>query len=199
MVRVINLTALSLVGLLAGYLGLQFWRSDVAHPSASPPGEPGQGSAAVSDEAPPSPQPGLSQEPIRSRARSMQGSSLSVVGGLSPEDLRRLGVQLPPEALPAQRPTAVPLSGPSAGQPLEGPPAAGRFPPTVAKAAGGFRCLCGCPHNLAVCPCNQQPVGAVTMLTYLEKLLDQGKNGDAARQGMVDRYGERVVADSPRP
>jgi hypothetical protein len=76
----------------------------------------------------------------------------------------------------------------------EGPPTALQFSPEVREAAGRYRCLCGCSHTLDVCPCNDQPIGAGTMLTYLQKLLGRGLEGEALDTGMVDRYGERVLA-----
>ena len=47
-----------------------------------------------------------------------------------------------------------------------------------------------------MCACNEQPIGAFTMLTYLEKLLNEtpGADPSVVDQGMAERYGDQVVA-----
>jgi hypothetical protein len=74
-----------------------------------------------------------------------------------------------------------------------GPPVANRFPPDVGLAASQFMCLCGCGHRLDECPCNDQPIGAVTMLSYLQKVMRKNPDPEALSVEMVDRYGEQVL------
>ena len=46
-----------------------------------------------------------------------------------------------------------------------------------------FMCLCGCGHRLDECPCNDQPIGAVTMLSYLQKVLRENHGSRGAVGG----------------
>jgi hypothetical protein len=123
---------------------------------------------------------------------------------MSPEEAARLGVRGETGS-----PGATVWPGPDTGQadgapqPAggagsstfdDGPPTALQFSPDVREAARRYRCLCGCSHTLDACPCNDQPIGAGTMLAYLQKLLDRGLEGEELDAGMVDRYGERVLA-----
>ena len=183
-VRVLNLGGLIVLGLVAGYLLMAGWRQaapDTAAPPAAVPGAPSTTPPAGAPESP----AGASAPPPPT------GSSQTVVGGLSPEELARIqaGDSLG-EATAPPTVTGAPLAPGEIA-------AASRFPPTVQEAARRYRCLCGCGHDLASCPCNDQPIGAVTMLTSLQKLLDQGLAGEAADRAMVDRYGDHVLVAAP--
>ena len=129
---------------------------------------------------------------------------------MTPEEAARLGIRLPAEAPTAALnadltpPVAAPFVPPPAGivsvsgLEEEGPPIASGFSVEVQRAATRYLCLCGCPHGLAECPCRDQPIGAGTMLTYLEKQLRAGASGRALDAAMIDRYGERVIVPATR-
>jgi hypothetical protein len=127
---------------------------------------------------------------------------------MSPDELARLRQAAAPAAAPpaAGAPvvlptvpgrTALPADAPRGSMAGGAPPVSAQFPAPVQAAARRYLCLCGCPDDLAVCACNEQPIGALTMLTYLEKLVDEGKDAAAIDTGMVDRYGPRVLAAAP--
>lgn len=173
------------MGLVVGYLLVAGWRQ------IAPAGSLAQAPAARArtGSATPVPVGSSSFAPRRSA-----GSSATVIGGLSPQELARIqtGAAPPQTPLPGAAMAA-------AGAPLAPgeTPAAVAFPGPVQAAAQGYLCLCGCPHDLASCPCNDQPIGAVTMLTFLQRLLDQGLERAAADTAMVDRYGDRVLVAPP--
>lgn len=193
--RRIQLVALGLAGLLVGYLAVSLWPSSSAGDRRSPAAPSGvlEDDTGTGGALPP-----LPPDPRR------PGSSFSVVGGMSPEEVARLGVRTeedvsgtmmrpdtgagPPDGAPPA------VAGRAASPPREGPPIALQFSPDVREAARRYRCPCGCSHTLDVCPCNDQPIGAGTMLTYVQKLLERGLEGEDLDAGMVDRYGERVLA-----
>ena len=64
---------------------------------------------------------------------------------------------------------------------------------SVRAAAGRYFCLCGCDHVLDICPCNDQPVGAGTMLNHLQRIVAQNLADEEIDAAMVDRYGDRVL------
>ena len=158
----------------------------------------------------PEPEAAVVSQPPVPPPPAARGSSLSVVGGMTPEEASRLGIRLPEEAPPAglsadlTPPVAAPATPTPAGivsvSGLEGdgPPIASGFSVEVQQAATRYLCLCGCPHGLAECPCRDQPIGAGTMLTYLEKQLRAGASGRALDAAMIDRYGERVIVPGAR-
>jgi hypothetical protein len=169
---------LGAAGLIAGYIVISYWSSAPATP---PPSRP----AAAAEEGSGGALPPLPPDPRR------RGSSISVVGGLSPEEMARLGVQSPPGlAIPSDPVPEDPL--PEEGVPL-GPPIALQFSPEVREAARRYLCLCGRGRRLAECRCTDRPLGAETMLAYVEKLLNRGLAGARLDAGMVDRYGEHVL------
>lgn len=187
--RLIWLVALGVAGLLVGYLAVSLW------PSSS--GGDGRGPAISSGTSEDDTGTGGTLPPLPPDPRR-PGSSLSVVGGMSPEEAARLGVSTGPGAQGTMvRPE--PDAGQTAEAPAEplpfgeGPPIALQFSPDVREAARRYRCLGGCGHTLDACPCKDQPIGAGTMLTYLQKLMDRGLEGEELDAGMVDRYGERVL------
>jgi hypothetical protein len=120
-----------------------------------------------------------------------RGSSLTVVGGMSREELVQHGI------LP--EPPAGTAPGTGMRDERDGPPAALAFPEAVRAAAARYWCLCGCGHTLAECPCNEQPIGAVTMLSHLGRLLDSGLTGSELDAAMIDRYGPRVLVAADEP
>ena len=193
-----------LLGVVVGYLIMTGWKRldsgagpvapvETAKPEPSVSGiESEAGDSSASGALPP-------------LARERSGSSVSVVGGMSPEDLTRLQRELAGES--GETPAATPAVGdapltPAAGPPLAPgeTPASVLFPPEVREEARRYLCLCGCGHDLATCPCNDQPIGAVTMLTYLQKLMMQeGTDPDGVADGMIARYGERVILEQGTP
>ncbi|MFQ5718464.1 MAG: hypothetical protein ACE5IK_02845 [Acidobacteriota bacterium] len=185
-IRGVNLGGLSVIALVIGYLLVIGWQH-----FSSPSGPQRPAMAAPAPTAPatdPSPaSPATAPEALAASAPS-RGSSMSVVGGISPDELARIASGRP----------ATPTAGGAPPSIAGETPASAAFPPRVQQAARGYRCLCGCPHDLAVCPCNEQPIGAVTMLTYLQKLLDSDADVRAQNAGMVERYGERVLLHTPR-
>jgi len=173
---------LAVVGVVAGFALVRWW-SPASAPSAAAPG------AAVPAASVPEAAPSYSdlQPP------DVRGSSMSVVGTMSREEMIRRGIAVP-EMPPESTATA---DNPNVDPGGEGPPAALNFPPEVAQAASSFMCLCGCGHTLDECPCNDQPIGAGTMLTYLQKLMAADPDPASLSAGMVDRYGDQVLV-SPR-
>ncbi|MFQ5669503.1 MAG: hypothetical protein ACE5HD_03160 [Acidobacteriota bacterium] len=201
MKRLTHLAALVLLGTGAGYLGIAAWQgrgaastSKPAPAAAPPPAGADPSTAGASPVSSGSILPALPPDPSR------RSSSIAVVGGMTSEEARRRGIHFenPADAaaLPKASPSTVvaPQTSPTASQ--RKPAAAKAFPAAVQAASTAFYCLCGCGDNLAVCDCNEQPVGAVSMLTYLEKLLDRGLDGADLHAAMVDRYGERVLASA---
>ena len=185
------LLVIAVAGVLAGYGVVRLWPGPAATPVPAVTGpavEATTEGSASTNRLPPLLQGG--------------GSSISVVGGMTRKEMVRRGL-LRDGASPAP-PTAVAGAGPAtaavaaggtraAAEQWEGPPAAHTFPPDVQARAKGYLCLCGCSHILDVCPCNDQPVGAVTMLTYLQSLMSAGRDEPGLDEGMVDRYGPRVL------
>ena len=188
-IRGMNLAALAVLGVVVGYLIVVGWRRVENRPETGPvpaessragPVTAGQNGAG-STEAPSTPS---------------TGSSLTVVGGLTPDERDRLrqmnetgenGPPLPPPADAGVAPGTEPGEAPTSL----------RYPLPVREAASAYLCLCGCAHGLATCPCNDQPLGAGTMLTHLQKLLEQELEGASLDAAMVDRYGERVLGSAP--
>lgn len=175
------LLVIAVAGVLAGYGVVRLWPGPAATPVPAVTGPAAEATAegsASSNRLPPLLQGG--------------GSSISVVGGMTRKEMVRRGL-LRDGASPAP-PAPAPGAGPAtAAEQWEGPPSALKFPPDVQARAKGYLCLCGCSHILDVCPCNDQPVGAVTMLTYLQSLMSAGRDEPGLDEGMVDRYGPRVL------
>lgn len=184
MARTRILLLLAVVGVLGGYVLVRFWPSPAAPaavpPAASTPPPAAQGQAA--NQLPPLPQP--------------RGSSFSVVGNMSREEMIRQGILPADAAPPPPGRVAAPDRRAAAGA-AQRPPSSFRFPPELRTAAARYQCLCGRAHALDVCPCNDQPLGAVTMLTYLQKMMAVDADTAALDAAMVDRYGPRVMAPTP--
>jgi hypothetical protein len=183
------LLIVAVAGVLGGYGMVRLWSGAAPVPAASP----GATTPAVAGTAPENRLPSLLEG---------GGSSISVVGGMSREEMVRRGILRAETSAPL--PTAAPgaaLPAPprgAAGTQLapgqrEGPPSALNFSAEVQAESRRFQCLCGCGHTLDVCPCNDQPVGAMTMLTYLENLMNRGQDKAGLDEQMVDRYGPRVL------
>ncbi len=201
-----TLLALAAAGVVAGFVLIRAWPAAGPATPAAPAGALDGAAAPGAGGLPPLPDDGRS------------GSSLSVVGGLGPEDLARVQQQargrVAAEAAPAPAaggspevqvvPTvpgreARPAGAAPGSMAGSGPPASSLFPPAVQAAARRYICLCGCPDNLADCACNEQPIGAMTMLSYLQKLVDEGRDAAGQDAGMADRYGPRVLAGADGP
>lgn len=175
------LMVLAVAGVLAGFAMVRWWNpaSVPSAPTAAPAASELGTAPSTSDLRPP----------------GERGSSMSVVGTMSREEMVRRGIAVPED--PAETAAA---QGNRPGDPgREGPPASLNFPPEVGQAAGSFMCLCGCGHTLDECPCNDQPIGAVTMLTYLQKLMAVDPDPSGLSAGMVDRYGEQVLVPPSEP
>ena len=180
------LMIVAVAGVVAGFAMVRWWNAQVppgaaasgpAVPVAAVPGTAGSGAA---------PSTALLEPP------GTGGSSMSVVGSMSREERIRRGVVAAPE--PGTPATAeLPPRAPARADTRMGPPVAKRFPPEVGLAASRFMCLCGCGHRLDECPCNDQPIGAVTMLSYLQKVMRENPDPAALSVEMVDRYGEQVL------
>lgn len=68
--------------------------------------------------------------------------------------------------------------------------------PETRVVAERFRCVCGCPDVISVCRCSQDP-GGITMMNYLQGLVDRGLSVEEIDRAMVDRYGEEVLLFVP--
>ena len=114
------------------------------------------------------------------------------MGGLSPQELAR--IRAGAAVTEARSPAASTMADLAPGE----TPSSVAFPVAVQTAASRYRCLCGCVHDLRSCPCNDQPIGAVTMLTFLQRLLDQGlEESDPTDAAMAERYGDEVLLAPP--
>jgi len=170
----------AVAGVLAGYGVVRLWPGAAAIPvpvAPIPASATATEGSAPADRLPPLLQGG--------------GSSISVVGGMTRSEMARRGI-LPDGAAPSR--SAAGAGDRAATGEREGPPSALQFPPEIRAAAARYYCLCGCAHTLDVCPCNDQPIGAVTMLTYLQSLVRVDQDEAGLDAGMVDRYGPRVLA-----
>ena len=161
MIRAVNLIALVFIGVLAGYLVMTGWkRLDVGGSAAEPATTTAPAAAEAGPEADEAESSPVSAT-LPPLATPRRGSSVSVVGGMSPEELARLQRELQgtdAEADAPGEPGTVPPAG-GAPVPPDATPASVLFSPAVREAARLYLCLCGCGHDLAVCPCNDQPVG----------------------------------------
>jgi hypothetical protein len=181
------LVVLGIVGVLAGFALVRSWNSGEAPPPA-----------AAGTSVPVAVEPGAAPSYSDLQPADTRGSSMSVVGTMSREEMIRRGIAVP-QAPPSPAAKAAGTGDPSGGQRREGAPAAVMFPPEVGQAASSFMCLCGCGHTLDQCPCNDQPIGAVTMLSYLQKLMATDSDPASLSAGMEDRYGELVLAPPREP
>jgi cytochrome c-type biogenesis protein CcmH/NrfF len=68
--------------------------------------------------------------------------------------------------------------------------------PETRVVAERFRCVCGCPDVVAVCRCSQDP-GGITMMNFLQGLVDRGLSVEEIDRAMVDKYGEEVLLFVP--
>jgi hypothetical protein len=178
------LIGLAILGLVVGFGVMRLWRSADTVPAA-------QGNAAGPSTAAPATTGFETPAP--------RGSSLSVVGGMSREELTRRGVEVPPAPVAPSSSTPPQAGAPGSPGAPEDVPASVQFPPAVAQAASNFMCLCGCGHHLGECPCNDQPIGAVTMLSHLQKLMSTETDPAALSLAMVDRYGDAVLVAPSQP
>lgn len=177
--RTQTLLVVAVVGVLAGYGVVRLWPGTATTPVPTVTSP----AAAAGRSAPSNRLPSLLQG---------GGSSFSVVGGMTPREMARRGLLR--DGIAPAPPVAVPGAGTlAAAGDREGPPSALKFPPAVRAAAARYLCLCGCDHTLDVCPCNDQPVGAVTMLSYLQSRVNAGRDESGRDEDMVDRYGPRVL------
>jgi len=177
------LILVAVVGVLAGFLIMRALQAPTLAPGPLP---------AVQDDVPVGGETTASGGPgdaPASLTSGSPGSSISVVGGMSAQEMAELGIQRPGSAPAGQLVPQPDRPGLAPGE----TPSADRFPPAVAAAASRYTCLCGCQHELHICPCNDQPVGAVTMLSYLQRMMEIDDSPEVLDAAMVERYGQRVL------
>ncbi|MBI4160893.1 MAG: hypothetical protein HY509_00420 [Acidobacteria bacterium] len=109
-----------------------------------------------------------------------------------------------PEAQPAPAEAPPPVETPQEGLVRDVPvvrekvtvPVLVDLSPETLVASERFRCVCGCPDILSACRCNQDP-GGITMMNFLQSLVDRGLSNEAIDREMAARYGEEVLLFSP--
>jgi hypothetical protein len=190
------LMIVAVVGVVAGFAVVRLWKVDeapaVAGGNTVVPVAVETGTAPATSGSGTAPSTSL-LEPPRGR-----GSSMTVVGGMSRQEMIQRGIIDSPE-LGTGSAAPIPPRAPGGGERMTGTPAAIQFPREVGMAASRFMCLCGCGHRLDECPCNDQPIGAVTMLSYLQQLMQESSDPAVLAEEMVDRYGDQVLVSPLEP